>query len=301
MAITIPLDEALNKMFGRYPTQANGPSSYILINKAEPKAVQLHLGEACHMSMVYAHPNLWDVCLTACPNTDEISLAYIRMLINGPFRAFSDSISIETVDKNHYIKIDNLDTIPGNVVYNFCIATRIPIEHRFFLDPFADFLGRGVNPTLAFLLSYQVSIQAGVKGQEGPTALRANYNSNHMWYDSTSLWSNLLKGEMDQKVFSPPYKKSPTDGRPCNNIWPKYNRFSGKVEFKPENLTVEEICEYFELPIALPKASPKKRRKKFNPGPPDAWEPPGWAHEEPPPPIAIVNQLVEVAANLFPE
>lgn len=171
-----------------------------------------HYNQICHALMVHDGPG-WDGLITAVAKSDAISLDYQRMLIHGPFRGFSDLITLEKFGKDqYYIECSDLDKWPANVLYNYCIATRLPTEFSGYLLHFAKLLEKGYDPTLAFMLSW-------TKPSSGDR--RRNYSrTEHFWLDSASDWSLLLSGNMSMtKVTKDSFKKRPSGARPCNVIW----------------------------------------------------------------------------------
>lgn len=187
--------------------------------------------------------------ITAVPKTDERSLTYQRMLMHGPFKAFSDLISLECVDGNYFFLLSELDKWPANVLYNFCIATRVPIEISHLLPQFGALIEKGYDPTLAFLLSYSCN---GVPFKEERSY---PYNRGHFWFDTSSDWTRILSGDMTE--MSVPYSKKPSACSPTNKIWGNSDKHL-KIMKMPD----EKVAELFELPvkIAPPPPGPKKSK-----------------------------------------
>lgn len=204
------------------------PSSWLCWSNSLKDIDKNHLA-VCHARLPGVRAAIFDNLITAISKSDKISLKYQQMLISGPFKDFSHLITLDHIDSNYFVYCSNLDKWPANVLYNYCIATRIPIEHYFLLDKWEQFSEEGFNPVLAFLLSY----------------LRcSNIFYNHMWFDISSDWSNIIKGNMNR--LSPDFKSEPTAARPCNVIWGQ--SLSNRQFSRMSN---EEIAEYLKFPLEV--------------------------------------------------
>lgn len=231
---------------------------------------------ACHSSLNRAtvrggaaEPNKWDHLITAMPKHDVIDMRYYDWLILGPFKAFSDLIQLDHVGDNWFIRCKHLDKWPANVLYNFCIASRVPIENRRTMDAWELFLSAGVDPSVAYIAAAEFfkTSYAYDKHEHGTSDLKKTigdpwsykitgepYNFDHAWFGNTVDYMTVLKGEMLVDKFSKPYRSNPTDCKPCNVIWGKRTPTDKSVVGK----TVEEIS----LALGLPgKPQPKSRRK----------------------------------------
>lgn len=238
--------EVLPALFQTYPKlNQSTPSSWIVWkNDGE---VKQRYSAICHASMATDGPG-WDELITAVPQSNSISLGYQRMLINGPFRAFSDLISLSKSEDFYYLHCSKLDKWPANVLFNYCIATRLPIEWNHYLPLFNELVEKGFDQTLAFLLSY------ATRGK-GETEWNFPFHG-HMWLDAASDWTRVLSGDMTK--LSTSFKERPQGCRPCNAIWghsEAHNEFRGK--------TFEEVAEFFNVPIAKKVVLPiQKSRTK---------------------------------------
>ena len=261
-------DELLTSMFKSYPKLKKGlPSSWVLYSEDWKKHVE-YFDRVCHSDMKYSKPG-YDGFITAVPKDDDTSLSYLRMLIHGPFRAFSDNINLEQRQKHYFLRCTSLDKWPANVLYNFAIASRIPIEHAELLKAYQPIVDIGADPTLAFLLSYEAQFKERFfKGWEdlGIELPSVNaYNTNHMWIDSTSSWSRLINGDMID--FHASYKEIAMNSfrfGSSNSIW---GRDYIDRHYNVHNKTLVEISEHFGLKIDLPRPPPEpKPYKKLKPG-----------------------------------
>lgn len=248
-------------MFASYPKLGPpSPSSYIMWSKENATAVN---GAVCHSKMPLlslAYDNL----VTAVPNNSEIALEYIRMLIRGPFRSMSDLIRLDRVGTNYYLHCLNIGIWPANVLMNFCIASRVPIEFKHFLEPWAKRCDAGYDPILAFLLTYSY-------GDSGPV-FDYKYNTDgertfsvqrpgHLWFDPASNWLNIMHGVIEKPSVS--YRTRPYACLPTNIIW----GHSGDYQ-KLKTMSDEEIAEFYETPIKIYEKpeppAPKVNKIKLN-------------------------------------
>ena len=242
------LKDNLPTLFESYPRLNDvQPSSWLVWN-AEGKN-ELKVKGPCHAHMYYQKG--YDDFVTAVPVSDVISLEYLRMLINGPFKGFSDLISLNKTD-DYYLHLTNLNKWPANVIYNFCVASRTPLEHKELLEHWYELVKVGFEPTLAFLLSYS---NRGKKF-EGE---RSFYPYGHYWHDSSSNWLSIIKGDMTKMSGS--FKTNPEQVRPTNCIWG-----SSKDHLQLRSMSDEEISEFYKIPIDVPAKDPPKPavlKKKF--------------------------------------
>lgn len=232
-------EEVFKDFFKSYPaTTKSNPSSYFI--KKEDGTYEMHLTEICHASMTSPHMTGSAVeMVTACPMASEVDLMYLRMLVNGPYRAFSDNIEIKKSGDFYYLHITNLDKFPANVLYNFNIATRLPIEFPDYLKRFPKLLAKGYNPTLAFLLSWM----------DYQHSASRYWHSEHLWFDTSSNWKSILEG--NPSGFSAPFGLSRSGCRPANKIW----GYAPDEAKKIDKMSEEAIVEYFGMSIK-PKPEP---------------------------------------------
>lgn len=237
----------LPKLFASYSKlDPENPSSWFVWN-ADSKIIY-HQQAVCHANMYYDGVG-WDDLITAVPKSDETSIAYQRMLINRPFKAFSDLISLKRQDEFYYIHVTDLANWPANVLFNYVIATRIPIEKPKFLPAWHLGIALGIDPVLSFLLSYST------EGEKFNGERFLGYTSNHNWFDMGSDWSRIIKGNMTK--MSKPFKTHPHASLPCNVIWGVGEKYNKGLT----HLTAEEICNLYGLPITPPvRTAPSRRR-----------------------------------------
>ncbi len=230
------LAKHLPSLFKSYPNMSVlHTTSYFLWSEKTGQS-QENLLEVCHASLTYKSTG-WSHMVTAVPKSDELSLEYLRMLVNGPFKAMAVLISLEQEDGKYYLRLSHLDRWPANVLYKFCIASRLPIEFHHFLPRWSKLVEQGYNSTLALLLSYSNNGQEWVKGYK-----RVYPNKHHLWFDPASNWANIIKGDM--VGLSVPYAEYPAGCRPCNKIWGVSGDYSKFMEMPDE-----EISAFMQLPI----------------------------------------------------
>jgi len=257
----------LPEFFKSYPSLcAASPSSWFAWSIDEKKVIA-HNNHVCHANLCYDGPG-FDELITAVPYSDELSLEYIRMLIRGPFRSVSDLIRLERLGNKYFLRCLNLDRWPGNVLMNFCIATRVTIEHRFILEPWGERCEKGFDPVLAFLLTYSYGSSRGYNGCAciiGTHRSFDHWRTAHFWLDPSSNWSNILQGNM--VGLSKSFKIAPEDSRPTNCIWGVCKDY-----IKLKAMTDDEIAAFYTMPVQkleapepmpLSKTAPKKKPVPF--------------------------------------
>lgn len=207
-----------------------------------------HNIDICHAQMCYDGEG-WNDMITAVPKHDELSLEYLRMLVRGPFRSMSDLIKIDRIKDNYYLHLMSLDKWPANVLMNFCIASRTPIEFDFLLSNWAKRCEAGFEPTLAFLLTYSYGYDPYSKKQHTGRSFNM-HRSGHMWLDPASKWSNILNGLFEGA--SKPFKTHPQSSRPTNIIWGHCADYTAL-----QKMTDDEIAAFYTQPVQILEPPPK--------------------------------------------
>jgi hypothetical protein len=191
------------------------PSSYALWSN-DGKHTHKGLAEICHATMRYRPAGKYDQLVTAVPNQSESSLSYLRALISGPFKNYSQYIILDQwVDGNYILRITDLDNVPASVVYNFCIASRAPIEFEDNVDAWAKLVDLGVEPNLAFLISGR-----SLSGHtlDDVITYMGTPSTGHWWFNTMSNWDMVIKGN-PLPVYPVSYKAKPSVCIPCNDMW----------------------------------------------------------------------------------
>lgn len=278
-----PLKTLLPNMFSWYSKLDEAtPSSWFVWTDKEARSYDL---EICHNNLYYDVGG-WDNLVTAVPKSDELSLEYLRMLIRGPFKSISDLIRLDRCGNNYYLHLLSLDKWPANVLMNFCIASRVPIEFDYLLSPWAQRCEKGFEPTLAWLLTYSYGVKQGTHEQFDYRAFEMA-RPGHLWLDPASSWTNILSGTFTK--VSKSFKTHPHESRPTNVIWGHSSDYEDLVK-----MTDEQIAEFYSKPIqvleAPSKPEPKVNVKKYfqlgQPPQPDEH----WGM-----PVPIANPALEIA------
>ncbi len=251
------MQEQLAALINTYPAlrKGNVPSSYMLYSN-DDKHITTQFLKVCHADMPFMMSGVFDQLITAMPFTDMISYDYIRFLSDGPFRLFADRIHVEEFNGSKYIRCSDLHTWPANVLYNFCIATRMPIEDHHMLEHWWSMWLGGVDPGLAMLVAARIAYHRdNIWEHQEPAPLEGNLldrkltqfdimspNSNHMWFNTTSDWRTIMSGNMVMKAFKGNYRDNPKQARPCDQIWGTIGQKEGNSLV---GLTVKELTQHF--------------------------------------------------------
>lgn len=236
----------LTNLFLSYPGLApECPSSWFVWSDNSGIPPKAKIATICHADMRF-HGEGFDHLVTACPKADPLSIRYIRMLIHGPFKAFSDTISLRTHKGLYYIQVDHLEKWPANVLFNFCIATRVPIEFPQLFELWNELTKSGYPELFAFLLSYTTD---GVPFKRE----RSFPSRNHLWFDPAADWTKILAGHPD--LTCKDFKGYPSHILPTNQIWGKSD-----AHYKLSNMTDDKVAEFFGVK-RHEKPAPKARSK----------------------------------------
>lgn len=246
---------AIKNLIGVYPEMSKGyPSAWIAFSDDWAHVNDNNLPTICHGAMSRHSSKVYDNIITAVPRDGEYELKYIQWLIDGPFRTFKDRIFLETfVDKkgitSYYLRCTKLDTWPANVLYNFCIATRSPIEYPWMFEAWSKMVDAGVNPAIAMLFacrskprSYYLAYDYG-NGDPWDWKL-SNFDCpyGHFWFDNTADWSTVINGEPLIQEFRKNFKDHPTSVCPANVIW---GTITQDDSLKMVGKTVKELSDRF--------------------------------------------------------
>ena len=241
----------------------SAPSSWVVFSDDERTEDHRWL-DICHARLFNMDVGLYDQLMTAVPCDSDLDLSYITYLIDGPFRAFRDRISLETIEvqgpagddqKKYYLHCTKLDTWPANVLYNFCIASRTPIEFDFIVKAWGQLVSAKVDEALAFQVASRLAFR--YKGNsyrsDRPVPLGdpwdwkldvINCPMGHFWFDPTANWKNIMDGTPVLEMFTNNYKDNTEDCTPCNVIWGMSDPETTK---KLVGKTVKELSQHFGL------------------------------------------------------
>lgn len=224
------------------------PSSWVLISNNPNFNPDVQLGRICHANMRHATKNKWDEAYLAVPKTDKLSMKYIRWLIAGPFQQFKKHIRLHKIldevlgvcDGKYYIHVTGLDKLPANVLYNFCIASRAPIEFRPTLELWDNLMGLGVPPNLAIILAGFSSIDTPITSLDDHLLCVGPQHVGHWWLDLSLNWNTVLTNTPTE--FSSPFKVYPHGCTPTNCIW---GFGSSQDTYEKFKLSIRELMEMF--------------------------------------------------------
>ena len=227
--------------------------SYSNLNKTQPSSWVYHINNRwfyciraiCHAEMANNSCGTKEF-ITAAPVTQHpASLDYYRWLISGPFRAFSDTIFLEQnpTDREWYIRITELNRWPANVLYNFCISTRVPIEYIPRLDRWQMFRSIDMNDSLAFILACHTTDDYQIKANFWDTVFvpKPFISSGHFWLDNGFDWDQLMSGVMNKEKFRSSYYDKPNNCREANIIW------GSGTYHGPSDQTPRQLSDKFNL------------------------------------------------------
>lgn len=158
--------------------------------------------------------------LTAVPIKTSKALDYLNFLLDVPFKPFKEIIHLvkHEQEDEYYIHVTDLYGIPANVLFNFVIATRAPIEFPDTLALWQRLKELGVQPGLAVCLAGLADLTRPFpKNLNATLVVEGPPSAGHWWFDMYSSWSNVINGAPNNSGLS--YTKRPSESTPCNSIW----------------------------------------------------------------------------------
>lgn len=235
-------EEAVQALVNSYPELCGtDPTSYV-IQDFDGVKVKHRLVEVCHADLKYHELGVFDELITACPRQEDHEIAYIRALINGPFQKWKDVIElVQTASGYYYLHIKDLSQVPARVVFNFCIASRAPIEFKGILDRFKDLIGGGIHPSVALAVSGRSLLHNRMENLLTPS-------SGHWWYQSNHDWAALVGGNPQNLDNCPSFKDNPTASAPADIIWGKGDPITLKSYL---TVTIDKLDEKFRKELNL--------------------------------------------------
>lgn len=254
----------------------DAPSSWFVWSnnpELKPKSYTL---QVCHADMRYT-PKGYDYLVTGVPKVDKVSLAYLRMLIHGPFKSVSDLISLVKVKDQFYLQCSDLEKWPAPLIFNFCVASRAPIEFENQLNHWWALVQEGYPEVLGFLLSHSC-------GGKNFKYERTFPESGHHWFDPQSDWKRIMEGNPDLTGYR--YDKYPASVTPSNVIWGVSEDY--KIISKLDNLKAAEYFD-FKFPPPRPKVKPRDPNEI-------KWKNAYWDPEAIPP-VGLAPGAMQAAMN----
>lgn len=222
--------------------------------------------DVCHSKMSHGWSTGHDVLITYIKSPKPLDLAYTNWLISGPFRGMSDKVSIiKHPTGKYYLKCTDLAKWPSKVLYNLCIASRMPWEHEQYLERWELFTKAGIDPSLSFLLSVNSITYDPPEKPWDWKVKTPNYgvgNSNHHWFDAHTNWRRVMEGDLNAD-FTPAFsfKNNPTDCRPTNCIWHVENdEINPKDQF--QEVLGKDVNQLYKL-FGLTKTVEPKPKKSI--------------------------------------
>lgn len=237
-------EAAIEALVGSYPQLTTMlPSSWVSLHNLDPDLHIIRLNDICHAGIKYLeNPQSYHECLLAVPESDYLSLQYLDYLINIQFKQFTKYITLKQYFGDHYIHVTGLNEFPANAFYNFCIATRTPIENMPTLKQWANLVKLGLDPSLAMLIAGFGSPDQKITSLDDVMEMDGVPNTNHWWFDINLSWKNLIQAEPGN--MSGPYCKDPKSCMPSNIMWGKSSAQITYNQFKKPLKDLKELYAY---------------------------------------------------------
>ena len=158
----------------------------------------------------------------------------------------SDLISLVKIKDQYYLQCSDLEKWPAPLLFNFCVASRVPIEFYDQMNHWSSLVQEGYPEVLAFLLSHSCN-------GKGFKYARGFPEHGHHWFDPSSDWLRIIEGKPDLGGYR--YSKHPAEVTPSNVIWGVSEDY--KVIAKMTNVEAAEFFG-FKFPPKREKQAPKK-------------------------------------------
>lgn len=198
---------------------AKGPHrcSYGVISNDGQKE-DIRPNSICHMSLtggwaVPVEDGAFDQLFTSYPATDVHWFTFFDFLVGHLFKKWAHVIHLEqTPDGHHYIRISDLSAIPADILYNFCIFTRVPWEFHEDVVEWEKLVRLGMHPGFAFAVC-----RVGTHDDGRVHTIFHGGNNNHWPIDNTVDIRRLVSATPEHRETS--YKSSRRACIPCNVMW----------------------------------------------------------------------------------
>lgn len=256
------------------------PGCFIVRNKDGSKKFEMlaggcHAGLSGLDSYATSYPGKYgklpsskqaDHMLTAFPIYHPVHYLWYTFLVNHLFAEYKDNFELidtgipilngfQLYNANHWpkyeikegearlnhmiIKID-LNNIPGNVVFNFCICSRAVIEKNVYLSGWKNMMDHGLPPSVAMMYALQVPHGITKGGLNQLLNWSSEYwqlTGGHWPFDNTSDVERIMTGKLDSNKFTKPYNEDTSRSAclPTNVIWGEAGRKYHDI-FKSNNL-----------------------------------------------------------------
>lgn len=180
------------------------------------KHSEQRISAICHMGMTYGGwsvpvpEGVFDQLITSYNAVDVHWFTFFDFLVTYPFKQWANIIHLEqTSEGQYYIRVSDLSAIPNDVLYNFCIFTRVPWEFPRETKVWEGHVKTGMHPCFAFAV-------CRANPKDSVIAVFLAGNSNHWPID---MMVNLERFVQCTPVSrNIPYKTS-NHCIPCNVMW----------------------------------------------------------------------------------
>jgi len=210
-------EELLDNLISSYPDlDSSNPSSWVFLSDNLEQYHEAY-NKVCHADMRHIRSVHWTKML--CAVYGRNALDYITHIINGPFKQYKELIELKKYKdtEDYYLEITGLDKFPANALFNFCIATRAPIEFPATLENWYHLQKLGMPSDLALIVAAVTDYETQAASLDDKGAYCGVPNSNHWWFNSASQWERILNGDLC--YLSRPYKGNNSGCLPTNVIW----------------------------------------------------------------------------------
>lgn len=234
--------EVIQELINTYP-QICGyyPTAYV-IQDFDGLKVGKCLLEVCHANLKYHITGVFDELITAVPRTEPHELGYVQALIDGPFQKWKDLIElVQLTTGQYYLHIKDLNQIPSKVVYNFCIASRAPIEFPAIVSRWDDLIKGDIHPSVALCVSARELFNNKMASLLAPA-------HGHWWFQANHDWRTIIQGNPKKLDDCPSFSEKPYSSAPADIIWGMGDRTELKDYLK---LTVDELDKKFREELNL--------------------------------------------------
>jgi hypothetical protein len=186
----------------------------------------------CHANLRFVTAGVYDQLITSYLAKTDIDEKFFNFMKNVMYRKYAEFIHLERSDDDvPYIRISDLDKIPANVVYNFCICSRMIVEYPKTVKKWSMLCDLGFHPSLALAVS-RAELPKKADGSINPDVIVTDVGCDYEhwpFYLKSSIRA-LIKGEMLTTAAS--FKSRPMQCIPTNKIWgdaPDLRELKGKT------------------------------------------------------------------------
>jgi hypothetical protein len=188
--------------------------SFGVLNK-EKTLYKININKPCHLALTYCQYNIYDTLITSYPAESELDKEFFNFMKNTLYHKFKDHFHLKYYNSKPYIEVTDLDKIPANVLYNFCITSRFIVEFQKELKIWAKYNDTGLHQLVSFMcMGSNVCPVTGKLNR-----LFNEYINTHHWpFDQNSCPAVIMSGGLVSN-FNTSFKSKPTSCTPSNIIW----------------------------------------------------------------------------------